>query len=483
MTISTKLTFALLTCIVAGVMGNALLTVRRELARADANIVSHEAATANALRPAIRDVWTHDGEGRALALIAEARQRLRDVDVRLVSLDDAAPLERHPRVPASRLAALAPGHDVVVIDRNYEQVGRIFTYVRVHFAEPSAVAIEVSESLADHAVVRAEALRGASVTALVVAGACGAIAYLLGLALVGRPLAALVAQARRVGEGDLSKRIPIGRRDEIADLAREMNKMCERLHDARESERAQASQLRHADRLATVGRLAAGLAHELGTPLNVVHVRARQMAAGAFDAGEVRERSNIVIEQVARMTKLLRQLLDFARKRELQTCEVDARALVGRAASLLEPLARKRDVSLAVAGDSAALPVRADPDQMTQVILNLVMNAVHASHAGGAVSIGMGRGRAVPPADDGRGELACVQFDIRDEGTGIPADALPHIFEPFYTTKDVGEGTGLGLSVAYGIVKDHGGWIDVASRPGGGSRFTVWLPDVGQKQT
>jgi signal transduction histidine kinase len=86
----------------------------------------------------------------------------------------------------------------------------------------------------------------------------------------------------------------------------------------------------------------------------------------------------------------------------------------------------------------------------------------------------------VPPPEDGRPEQACARIEVRDHGTGISSDALPRIFEPFYTTKDVGEGTGLGLSVVYGIVKDHGGWIDVVSRPGEGSTFTVWLPDGGR---
>jgi signal transduction histidine kinase len=477
MTITSKFTLALLSCVIVSVMGYATLAVRSELARSDAGIVEHEAATAHALRPAIRDVWQHDGEERALELIAEAKQRLQGVDVRLVSLDADAPEANRPRVPAIRLASLEPGKDVVVIDRAYERDGRIFTYVRVHFAAPAAAAIEVSESLAGHASVRGEVLRGASVTALAIAVASGCVTYLLGLALVGGPLAALVTQARRVGEGDLSYRIATSRRDEIAELAREMNRMCERLHSARERERVQESQLRHADRLATVGRLAAGLAHELGTPLNVVHARAKQMTAGTLGPSEVSEKSRIIVEQVDRMTKLIRQLLDFARKRELQPAEVDLRALVDRAVTLLEPMVRKRGVWLAVAGSAEPLRGHVDPEQMTQVVLNLVMNAVHASGSGASISLSLGRGRAMPPAEDGRGEQQCLRIEVRDEGTGIAPEALSHIFEPFFTTKEVGEGTGLGLSVAYGIVKDHGGWIDVASRLGEGSTFTVWLPE------
>jgi signal transduction histidine kinase len=163
----------------------------------------------------------------------------------------------------------------------------------------------------------------------------------------------------------------------------------------------------------------------------------------------------------------------------MKPAEVDLSSLVRNAAVLLEPLARKRSVSLEVAAD-APLRGLVDSEQMTQVLLNLVMNAVHASGPGQTVTLSLRRGRAVPPPEDGGPEQPCVRVDVRDHGTGIPSDALPRIFEPFYTTKDVGEGTGLGLSVAYGIVKDHGGWMDVVSKPGEGSVFTVWLPERGR---
>ncbi len=485
MTIASKFTLALLACVILAVMAYATLAVRSELARSESDVAEHEAATAHALRPAIRDVWMHDGERRALELIDEARQRLRNVDVRLVSLDPEAPLEKRPRAAPSRLTGLDEGHDVVVTDRDFEGTGRVFTYVRLQFAAAPAAAIEVSQSLGGHVTVRAEVLRRAGLTALVIAIAAGSVTSLLGLALVGRPLAELVAQARRIGEGDLSYRIVTRRRDELAELGEEMNRMCEKLRGAREREAAQTeakmlalSQLRHADRLATVGRLAAGLAHELGTPLNVVQACARQLMGGAVAPAYVSDKSRVIVEQVARMTKLIRQLLDFARKGELQPADVDVRALVEHAVALLDPIARKSGVSLIVAGGEHVVQARIDPEQMTQVVLNLVMNAVQATARGKTVSIAVGSARAAPPAEDGRGEQACLRIEVRDEGAGIPSDALPRIFEPFFTTKDVGDGTGLGLSVAYGIVKDHGGWIDVASRLDQGSTFTIWLPEA-----
>ena len=286
MTIARKFMLALMGCVTVAVTVYAMVAVRDELARSESDIEEYEAFTAHALRPALRDVWLNDGERRARELIAEAQQRLGNVDIRCVSLDPAAPPEQRPRVDAAQLQALAAGQDVVVVDRAYEQVGRISTYVRVRLGEAAPVAIEVSRSLAGHGAVRRAVVRNAALTALGVAAVAALVTTLLGLALIERPLSALVLQARRVGEGDLSVRVATRRHDEIAVVAAEMNRMCDRLRDLQESERAEAqaktqalSQLRHADRLATVGRLAAGLAHELGTPLNVVHARAKQLAA------------------------------------------------------------------------------------------------------------------------------------------------------------------------------------------------------------
>jgi two-component system, NtrC family, sensor kinase len=486
MTIARKFTLALLACVVAAVTAYAIIAARDELARKEADIVEYETSTAHALRPAIRDVWLKDGEGRALELVQDAQRRLGDVDLRCVSLDPHAAAEKRPRVDPTGLGSIAQGEDTVVVDRGYEGVGRIFTYVPVRLNTPAPVAIEVSRSLAGHGRIRRSVIRNVVLTAVAVALLSAVVTTLLGLALIERPLADLVTQARRVGEGDLSYRVATRRRDEIAGVASEMNRMCDRLREARDSERAQSdakmqalAQLRHADRLATVGRLAAGLAHELGTPLNVVQARAKQMAVGTLTAEQAQEKAGIIVEQVERMTKLIRQLLDFARKRDLQPSEVDVRTLITGAVSLLDPIARKRSVKLEVAGDDT-LPCRVDPEQMTQVVLNLVMNAVHASPPGGQVVIAVGRSKAVPPAEDGRSEQPCVRIEVRDQGTGIALDALPRIFEPFFTTKDVGEGTGLGLSVVYGIVKDHGGWIDVDSVQGSGSVFTVWLPERGR---
>jgi two-component system, NtrC family, sensor kinase len=293
------------------------------------------------------------------------------------------------------------------------------------------------------------------------------VAFALGHFFVGRPIRELSEHSRRVGRGDFAARASLRTKDELADLARDMNAMTERLVVTLE-------QLRHADRLATVGKLASGIAHELGTPLNVVAARAEMIAAGNTTANESREYAAVIVTAAQRMTTIIRQVLQFARRKTVRRGRQDVSALVRETAELLRPLAKKKDVTIDV--DGAPFELSFDVGQMQQVLTNLVMNAVHASKHGGTIRVFAERSFDAPPADIGgeARDVACI--GVTDHGAGIPAEDLPRIFEPFFTTKDVGEGTGLGLAVSYGIVSDHGGWITVDTEPGRGSTFKVFLP-------
>jgi len=265
-----------------------------------------------------------------------------------------------------------------------------------------------------------------------------------------------------------------------------MNAMTDNLAEAQvrlESETAARlaaiEQVRHADRLATVGQLASGIAHALGTPLNVISGQAAMIASGEVSSeAEIRETTCVIHDQCGRMTGILRQLLDFARRKTTQRTPTDLVKLARETVAFLEPLAAKRGVRLDFMDREAVLPAQIDTGQIEQVLTNLVMNAVQASPSGAKVQVGIMMRRLAPREGDGS-ERRCVCVEVRDRGAGIPEDSRTRIFDPFFTTKPVGEGTGLGLSVSYGIVADHGGWIDVASEAGRGSVFTVWLPQEG----
>ena len=247
---------------------------------------------------------------------------------------------------------------------------------------------------------------------------------------------------------------------------------------AREKESGLEQQVRHADRLATVGKLASGVAHELGTPLAVVGGRAKRIVRSA-PPPETGDDARIIVEQADRMAVIIRQLLDFARRRGAVKAPADVGALARSTLGLLAPFAAKRGVALRVDDRTDAAPIAVDAGQLQQALTNLIMNGVQAMSAGGELSVAIERARLTPPAAVGGPEAEYVLLRVVDQGAGIQPEHLAHVFEPFFTTKDVGEGTGLGLSVAHGIVAEHAGWIDVASQPGAGATFTVHLPASG----
>jgi signal transduction histidine kinase len=320
-----------------------------------------------------------------------------------------------------------------------------------------------------------------SLAAIALAGA--AIVTVVGVRWVAEPLEELLAKTRRIGQGDFGKPLAVHSQDELGQLAQALNEMCVQLNDQQETIRAEAAgrilaleQLRHADRLKTVGRLAAGIAHELGTPLNVVSGRAALIASDSLTADDIRTSAQTIKQEADRIADIIRQLLDFARQRSPQRSRVSLVDLVERTFSFLQPLADKRNVELRWApGDNAAV-AWLDSSQIQQVLTNLVVNAIQAMPDGGLVTTALGTAMASPPDRADLATSAYQTITVEDQGHGIAAEDLKQIFEPFYTTKDVGEGTGLGLSIAFGIVQEHGGWIDVVSEPGKGSKFTVFLP-------
>ena len=308
----------------------------------------------------------------------------------------------------------------------------------------------------------------------------------LGYWFVGQPIAELCRQARRIGGGDFATRIAVRHRDEIGQLGHEINAMCDQLATANrqiaaetEARIATLDQLRHADRLKTLGQLASGVAHELGTPLSIIAGRARRGRTGAQTGVEQQRAFAIIAEQAERMTAIIRQLLDFARRRGPRFGVHDLGAVARSTLDMLSPLAEKHAIRLTM--DDGAPEVRAEVDvtQLQQALTNVAMNGIQAMQPGGVLRVGVECVRAAPPAGHGGavGEYACIR--VADEGVGIPAEDVPHVFEPFFTTKEVGDGTGLGLSVTWGIVREHGGWIEVTSHPGEGTTFRLFLALAG----
>jgi two-component system NtrC family sensor kinase len=480
MKLARKLTLALVVAILAVMGGYAWL-------------LSHHAITLyeGDVRPAqprgqgflllMQSIWRAEGEQRVRELVEDAAAMLTTVEVRWVQMDVEPGHPSFPHALAVAREAVSTGQ--IATATLADERGRMYrrSYLPV---EPGLTwLLEVNKPLdREQAYVQTSNMMLAGATAVIVA-VCGLVAAVIGRRLVGRPLRDLREQAHCMAEGDYSVRLSLRQRDEIGELAEQMNLLCERLAEAtrRVDEETAAKlsaydQLRHSDRLATIGQLASGVAHELGTPLSVASARAHLLASDGALKQDVRENARIVVEQLARMTDIIRQLLDFSRRRRGRPTSADVRALVGNTLELLAALGGRRGVRFELEAPPEPITVDVDEAQLQQALTNIVLNGIQAMPSGGRMRVRIESVRARPPGDREIPEATYRRVEIEDDGQGIAPEHLPHIFEPFFTTKASGEGTGLGLSVAHGIITDHGGWIDVDSAPGHGTRFRVYLP-------
>ncbi len=429
-------------------------------------------------------LWPSYGAAEARRLVDVADERHREVSIAWLDYREGQPSDLPPDVVQLFVGGVAKETSLSRFVSDGPDPDALETYIPVSAKGRLVGAIRIAESAAaKHAYVRNRILQRVA-TAVSMVALCAILAWLAGSRMVARPVEQLMQQARRIGEGDFAARLAPAGGYEFAALSRAMNEMAAQLERSRSALEQQnaarlaaVEQLRHADRLKTVGTLASGVAHELGTPLQVIAGRAEMITSGELaSAPEMVVAAAEIRRQSERVARIVRQLLDFARRQHGRKTRFDLRQIAREAVSMLAPLAQRRGVRVEL-GESAGDPVIAviDPAQLEQAVTNLLMNALQATAEGHAVSVSVGHAELSPP-DSAHAAPAKVAFiAVRDQGQGIPAEQLPQIFDPFFTTKEVGEGTGLGLSVAHGIACEHGGWIDVESREGAGSCFRICL--------
>jgi two-component system NtrC family sensor kinase len=293
----------------------------------------------------------------------------------------------------------------------------------------------------------------------------------------------LLQKTRRVGAGELDGPLEVMNADPLRPLAVALNAMCDQLSAARDRARIEALARvaaieEHARSQRSIGieRLASGVAHELGTPMNVVAVRAELIIELATSA-DVISSAKVIKTQIDAMANLVRRMLDFARRTPPRKGRFDLGRLISRACESVRSGSEGAAISVQFDDPPNSCFIEADPEQIECALRNLLINATQALPDGGNICINLERGnsksrwqRASVPSGD------CARIQVRDDGVGISKDALPRIFDPFFSTRRGGEGAGLGLSVANWIVEDHGGWIEVESKLDEGSTFSVFLP-------
>jgi two-component system, NtrC family, sensor kinase len=305
---------------------------------------------------------------------------------------------------------------------------------------------------------------------------------------VTQPINQLIRRIKEISQGE-REQVEIKGRDEVASLAREFNLMCQKLQESHarlvgeQQEKLKLEhELRHSERLASVGRLAAGLAHEIGTPLAIIGGRSEYLLRRSRSPEELKDNLGVIRSQSDRIAAIVRQLLEFSRRREPVFQPVDLLGLLENVKYLLAHQLREKDIRVETTGLNTLPKISADPELLQQIFINLYSNSLHALGPGGVIKIGAEiTARGIIQASPAAGHRLRISFE--DNGAGIAPEHIGRVFDPFFTTKDVGEGIGLGLSVSYGIIQEHGGDIQVESEPGSFTRFIIYLPTEQPKQS
>ncbi len=299
---------------------------------------------------------------------------------------------------------------------------------------------------------------------------------------VTRPVRELVTGTRRVAEGDLDYSISVKGADEIAKLASSFSQMTQDLKKADEEllewgktleqkvrERTEElrkteNQLIQSDKVASLGKLAAGVAHEINSPLTGILTYSSLLLQDKKDDDPDKEDLEVIVNETNRCKKIVKGLLDYARQTEPRKTLSDINEVADKSIDLIAHQASLQNVKIEKKLQPDLPKIMIDVGQIQQVFINILLNAIEAMPQGGTLTLSSGM-------DD---QMVALRF--ADTGIGIPEEILPKILDPFFTTKEQGRGTGLGLSVSYGIIERHRGKLEVKSKVGEGSTFTVKLP-------
>ena len=336
---------------------------------------------------------------------------------------------------------------------------------------------------------------GMSIGFIILAGLL--VGYLVNR-MIYLPLRDLDVGAARLAAGDLEKTIPIRSKDEFGQLATSFNSMTralrkshvdlehwgrtleQKVEEARAELRSAQAETARSEKLASVGLLAAGIAHELNNPLTGVLTFSYLVRKNLPDDSRDAEDLDLVIKETKRCAAIIRRLLDFSREKKPEKTFSDLNLLIAEIMHLTEQSAQVHDIQIITDLDEQLPEIWMDENLIKQVIMNMLVNAQHAIDGEGSITIKtrLCASGNCPESITELGDMA--EVTITDTGSGISPEDLQRIFDPFFTTKGVGKGTGLGLSVSHGTIKAHGGEIEVESIVGKGTEFRIYLP-VGEK--
>jgi signal transduction histidine kinase len=508
MRISTKLTLRLVAVVAVLLAGFAYIGAQQERVRLIQELEQEALVLGNAVQFAVEQALRDRKLGDIRAILGEVEpapnlvDSIRVLDQRLVDESGAtAEVAGAPAVPQAELKQVLQSGKTLFRFQGDQPHPAMYVLLPLRSQRASTDAVLEVVLGADR--IRRQ-WRDATNDLILRTGMLGlGIALVIWLAVgvsIRRPLESLERAARRLVQDKPGQRIHLGGQDEIGRLASAFNRMAERLQAAHGEIMAGGQarlelerQVHEAQKLAAVGRLASEVAHEIGTPLNIISGRTERIQKGLQAVQAVLGDADTILGQIGRISGILRQLLEYARPRRPSIRPIAAGPILARTIELLEPLARERKVAVQ-AHVSEALPLLlADPDQLQQVFLNLMTNALDATPPGGRVDVSASppwtgltpedAPDTTPDSTDNRPRLSRGHADapyltlaVADTGSGIPRQRLEQIFEPFFSTKERRGGTGLGMPIVEDILLTHHGAIEVRSAEGAGTTVLLRWP-------
>ena len=408
----------------------------------------------------------------AQVLLLEVQRAIERLGARRNDPSRAAHQAKEERLVGRVVADLGGLSDMLgSADPEEAEIDAILEHTRAFAATLDAETRREGQRADEDLVAHAATTRGVMIATVVAVTVALCVGFLHVLRTVVGPLGIVRAGADRFGAGDLGHRISVSNRDEIGDLARSFNQMADRVADTRSGlEEQVATRTREfirAARLADLGVLAAGVAHEINNPLASIASCAegleRRLARGEVHRPELEDYLGTISSEAYRAREITSRLLALARQEQGQMNDVDLALVMRQVETAVSGLLEARRIRLCSSFPLQTM-LRGNAGDLIQILVNLVLNARDASAPGSAIHVRC------------RVEEDWILFEVEDRGHGIAPGDLERIFDPFYTTKRPGEGTGLGLALVAALVEVRGGRIGVVSRPGEGSLFTVSFP-------
>jgi len=350
-------------------------------------------------------------------------------------------------------------------DRTKKNIGGVMIFEHTSFVEED--------------IKKAEWSIGITIIILI----CGMIGFILFVTRkwLTQPISLLMEAINNMAKGNLNTQIDLQGRDEISILGRAFNQMAINLREARErivrdgeTKLELERNLRQSEKLATIGQLASGLAHEIGTPLNIISGRV-ELTKRRIEDEIANKNLDIISQQTERITKIIQQVLGFVRKKKPEQKTLYLGTLLETTLDFLDHQIHKQGIKVVKDLKDSLPDVTGDSDLLQQIFLNLILNAIQAMPDGGTLRLSASS-KWISKEGLENEQRQYVEVCVEDTGVGMDREVILNIFNPFFTTKN--RGTGLGLMVSQGIIQDHEGWIDVESEIGKGSVFRVYLPSL-----